>query len=282
MRIANFQDRAALLTGRGAIDVERARGGRFKPDPQTIFEQWPAFREWATEADLADARAVAVEEAALGPPTPRPRQVFAVGLNYREHAAEARYEGPTMPSIFTKFPTCLTGQSARVRVATPKVDWEVELVAVIAAPAYRVAPDDAWSWVAGLTVGQDISARDVQNAGTSPHFSLGKSFPGFGPLGPWLVTPNDCADPDDLLIRCSLNGEMVQEARTSEMVLSAPDLIAHISSVCPLLPGDVIFTGTPAGVGNRRNPPRYLQPGDELAGTVEGIGTLRTSFVAGD
>jgi 2-keto-4-pentenoate hydratase/2-oxohepta-3-ene-1,7-dioic acid hydratase in catechol pathway len=207
--------------------------------------------------------------------------VFAVGLNYREHAVEGGYTGPTVPSIFTKFPTCLTGQNALIRVASPRVDWEIELVAIIGEVAYRVSRDRAWTHVAGLMVGQDISARDVQLAGTSPQFSLGKSFPGFGPIGPWPVTPDELSDPDDLLLRCSLNGEVVQEARTSEMIRSVPDLIAHISSVCPLLPGDLIFTGTPAGVGNRRTPPRYIQPGDELLSTIEGIGTLTTVFTAG-
>ena len=281
MRVANVRDRLALLTGRGAIDVERASGGRFGADPQDIFGRWRDFREWATGADLGAAPAVQADGQSLGPPSPRPRQVFAIGLNYREHAAEGGYTGPTVPSIFTKFPTCLTGQDASVPVASPRVDWEIELVAVMGERAYRVPRDRAWSHVAGLTVGQDISARDVQLAGTSPQFSLGKSFPGFGPIGPWLVTPEEFADPDDLLLRCTLDGEIVQEARTSEMIQSVPDLIAHISSICPMLPGDLIFTRTPPGVGNFRTPPRFLQPGDELLSTIEGIGTLRTTFIAG-
>jgi 2-keto-4-pentenoate hydratase/2-oxohepta-3-ene-1,7-dioic acid hydratase in catechol pathway len=279
MRIANVDDRLALLTERGAVDVEHASGGRFAADPGDIFGRWPAFRTWADETDLDDAPPVRVDGVSPGPPSPRPRQVFAVGLNYREHAAEGGYRGPTVPSIFTKFPTCLTGQDASVRVASPKVDWEIELVVVIGLVAYQVSRERAWPYVAGLTVGQDISARDIQLAGTSPQFSLGKSFPGFGPIGPWLVTPDEFGDPNDLLLQCSLNGEVVQEARTSEMIQSVPDLVAHISSVCPLLPGDLIFTGTPAGVGNRRTPPRYLQPGDELVSSIEGIGTLRTRFI---
>jgi 2-keto-4-pentenoate hydratase/2-oxohepta-3-ene-1,7-dioic acid hydratase in catechol pathway len=259
--------------------VEHASGGRFGADVQGNFGQWRAFRDWASGADLDDAQAVRSDDVSPGPPSPRPRQVFAVGLNYREHAAEGGYKGPIVPSIFTKFPTCLTGQNASVRVASPKVDWEIELVAIVGEVAYRVSLDRAWSHVAGLTVGQDISARDVQLAGTAPQFSLGKSFPGFGPIGPWLVTPDECANPDDLHLQCSLNGDVVQEARTSEMIQSIPDLIASISSVCPLLPGDIIFTGTPAGVGHRRTPPRYLQPGDELLSSIEGIGTLKTRFI---
>jgi len=227
-----------------SVDVERGSGGRFDADPQTIFGRWTAFWTWARETDFRDEQAVQFDDVSPGPPRPRPPQVFAVGLNYREHAAEGNYTGSTIPSISTKFPTCITGQNASIRVPSHRVDWEIELVAVIGEQAYRVSRDRAWSHVAGLTVGQDISARDVQLAGTSPQFSLGKSFPGFGPVGPWLVTPDELVDPDDLLLRCSLNGEVVQEARTSEMVQSVPDLVAHISSVCPLLPGDLIFTGS--------------------------------------
>ncbi|GAC1445181.1 MAG: fumarylacetoacetate hydrolase family protein [Chloroflexota bacterium] len=280
MRIANIAGRLALVMGGGAIDVEDASGGLFSADPHTIFEQWLAFGSWAAEAQLDETRALPIDDAALGPPSPRPRQVFAVGLNYRDHAAESGYKGPTIPSIFTKFPTCLTGQNATVRVTSPQVDWEVELVAVIAHRAYCVSRERAWSHVAGLTVGQDISARDIQLAGTSPQFSLGKSLPQFGPIGPFLVTPDELSDPDDLHLLCSLNGEVVQEARTSEMVHSVPDIIAHISALCPLLPGDLIFTGTPSGVGNRRTPPRYLQPGDELISEIDEIGVLTTQFIA--
>jgi 2-keto-4-pentenoate hydratase/2-oxohepta-3-ene-1,7-dioic acid hydratase in catechol pathway len=206
MRIANIQDRITLLADGGAIDVEPASRGRFGAEPPGIFDQWAAFRVWAAEADLDEAQAVPFDDVAPGPPSPRPRQVFAVGLNYREHAAEGGYTGPTVPSIFTKFPTCLTGQNAAVRVASPRVDWEIELAAVIGEKAYRVSRDRAWSHVAGLTVGQDISARDIQLAGTSPQFSLGKSFPGFGPIGPWLVTPDEFFDPDDLhaMVACVL------------------------------------------------------------------------------
>jgi 2-keto-4-pentenoate hydratase/2-oxohepta-3-ene-1,7-dioic acid hydratase in catechol pathway len=127
-------------------------------------------------------------------------------------------------------------------------------------------------------VGQDISARDVQMLGSPPQFSLGKSFPGFGPTGPWLATPDELHDPDDLAIGCALNGEQVQSDRTSSMLLSVPETVSRLSAICPLLPGDLIFTGTPAGVGNRMDPPRYLRAGDELVSTVEGVGSITTRF----
>ena len=144
--------------------------------------------------------------------------------------------------------------------------------------AEGVAAERAWEHVAGVTVGQDISARDVQMLGSPPQFSLGKSFPGFGPTGPWLVTPDALPARDDLAIACSLNGERVQADRTSSMLFPVPETIARLSAICPLLPGDLIFTGTPAGVGNRMDPPRFLRPGDELVSTIEGIGSMSTRF----
>jgi 2-keto-4-pentenoate hydratase/2-oxohepta-3-ene-1,7-dioic acid hydratase in catechol pathway len=205
--------------------------------------------------------------------------VFAIGLNYRDHAAESGMPVPDAPATFTKFPTCITGPCADVELPSTAVDWEVELVVVIGLRAHRVAEGAAWTHVAGLTVGQDLSERIVQWAGGG-QFSLGKSFPGFGPLGPCLVTPDALADADDLAIRCAVNGEVVQSSRTSDMVFGVPRLIAELSAVVPLLPGDVIFTGTPAGIGATRKPPRFLQPGDVVTSAIEGIGELRNRCVA--
>jgi 2-keto-4-pentenoate hydratase/2-oxohepta-3-ene-1,7-dioic acid hydratase in catechol pathway len=273
MRIGNLSGRLAVLRNGRAIDVERASGRRFSSDPQAIYERWDEFAQWRPEGD-GDPW----DRVALGAPVPRPRQVFALGLNYALHAREAGLELPPTPLTFTKFPSCLVGPEAVVDVATDRVDWEVELVVVIGRAAHRVDAAHAWSCVAGLTVGQDLSARDVQMLGSPPQFSLGKSFPGFGPTGPWLVTPDELRDPDDLAIGCAVNGEEMQSDRTSSMLFSVPETVARLSAICPLLPGDLIFTGTPAGVGNRMDPPRYLKPGDELVSTIEGIGTLTTRF----
>jgi 2-keto-4-pentenoate hydratase/2-oxohepta-3-ene-1,7-dioic acid hydratase in catechol pathway len=147
--------------------------------------------------------------------------------------------------------------------------------------AERVAEKDAWSYVAGLAVGQDVSERVVQMAGPSPQLSMGKSFPGFGPVGPVLVTPDALEDPDDLELGCSVNGKVVQAGRTSGMIFPVSELIAHISTISPLLPGDLIFTGTPSGVGLFRTPPVYLKPGDTLVSWVKGIGELRNPVTAG-
>ncbi len=153
-------------------------------------------------------------------------------------------------------------------------------MAVIGSHAHRVGEDEAWDHVAGLTVGQDISERILQAAGPSPQFSLAKSLPGFGPMGPWLVTPDEFSDRDDLELGCSINGEQMQKGRTRDLIFSVPALVSKLSHKLPLLPGDVLFTGTPAGVGLGRDPQRWLTPGDELVSYVSGIGELRQRFVA--
>jgi 2-keto-4-pentenoate hydratase/2-oxohepta-3-ene-1,7-dioic acid hydratase in catechol pathway len=154
-----------------------------------------------------------------------------------------------MPVTFTKFPSSIVGQGALVALPEGHVDWEVELVVVIGREAHQVSRESAWEHVAGLTIGQDLSERITQLQGSAPQFSLGKSFPGFGPTGPWLVTPDEFVDRDDLAIACSLSGEVMQSSRTSMMLYDVPELLVRLSAVCPLLPGDIIFSGTPSGIG---------------------------------
>ncbi|MFH8802110.1 fumarylacetoacetate hydrolase family protein [Streptomyces sp. NPDC017936] len=280
MRIANLSGRLVLVVDGLAVDVEEASGGRFTADPQAVYERWKEFRQWAAQARLPEGSPF--DPAALGAPVPAPRQIVAAGLNYRDHAAESGFALPeTMPPVFTKFATSITGPVTEVALPPGgHTDWEIELVAVIGTRAHRISAEAAWDHVAGLTVGQDISERITQLEGPAPQFSLGKSFPGFAPIGPWLVTPDAFDNPDDLGLRCTVNGEEVQKSRTGDLIFSVPELIARLSSVIPLLPGDVVFTGTPAGVGLGRDPQRWLAPGDELVSAIEGIGELRQTFVA--
>jgi 2-keto-4-pentenoate hydratase/2-oxohepta-3-ene-1,7-dioic acid hydratase in catechol pathway len=277
MRIAVVDGRAVLVRGEGIVDVAAASGGALPSDPQRLYEQWDELR---TLSERVTAATAPLEPDKLQAPVPRPRQVFAIGMNYAAHAAEADVEPPTFPPTFTKFPTCLTGPAATVALPSAFVDWEVELVVVIGRPAYEVAPGDGWRHVAGLTVGQDLSERVVQTRPPAPQFSLGKSFPGFGPIGPWVVTPDELDDPDDLALGCTVNGEEVQKSRTSDLIFGVDALVHALSSVTPMLPGDLIFTGTPSGVGGARTPPRFLAPGDALVSTIEGIGTIHTHLVA--
>jgi 2-keto-4-pentenoate hydratase/2-oxohepta-3-ene-1,7-dioic acid hydratase in catechol pathway len=280
MRIANIDGRLALVAGELALDVERASGGRFPADPDLVLQRWPEFAAWGAGRSVDDGEPFTV--ARVGPPLRRPAQIFAIGLNYRAHVEEAGVrQAPSTPAVFTKFVTSLAGPYDTVHLPSDQVDWEVELVAVIGERAYQVAERDAWRHVAGLTVGQDLSERAVQLSGPVPQFSLGKSFPGFSPIGPVLVTPDEFSDPDDLGLRCELGEEVLQDGRTKDMIFSVPQLVARLSAVLPLLPGDLIFTGTPSGVGMGRDPKRYLVPGSTLVSTVEGIGELRNPLVAG-
>ncbi|UOZ02836.1 fumarylacetoacetate hydrolase family protein [Amycolatopsis sp. WQ 127309] len=277
MRIATLSGRLVLVTEAGAVDVEQASERRFSADPQAIYDRWAEFRDWAAAAPHDTAAPFA--ESDLGAPVPAPRQIFGVGLNYRDHAAEAGLGLPDSPTVFTKFASSLTGPSGAIALPGP-TDWEVELVAVIGVLARDVPAERGWEHVAGLTVGQDLSDRTLQLAGPAPQFSLGKSRPGFGPIGPWVVTPDEFADPDDLALGCAVNGESVQKSRTGELIFSVPELVARLSAVLPLWPGDLIFTGTPAGVGMARSPQRFLGPGDELVSTIEGIGRMHHRFTA--
>jgi 2,4-didehydro-3-deoxy-L-rhamnonate hydrolase len=271
MKLAHHDGRAALVLDNGIADVERSSGGRFGPDVMALYDDWDAFIEFAGGVSSSTGP---LDEHALGNPAPRPHQVFAIGLNYRSHAEESGMAIPAVPATFTKFPASLAGPFDEIELVGNFVDWEVEIVAVVGRRADRVAEADGWAHIAGLTIGQDISDRDLQFA-AGGQFSLGKSRRGYGPMGPWLVTPDEFANPDDLALGCSIDGETVQEARSSDLIFDIPRLVAELSAVLPLLPGDVIFTGTPAGVGITSQPARSLQPGDVLETWVEGIGTIR-------
>lgn len=281
MKLANLNDRAHLVVGDSpptAVDVATASNGAFGPDLASIYADWAAFVEWASSADLGDGTPFANDE--LGAPSPNPKQVFAVGLNYAGHAAESGMALPEVPAVFTKFPASLGAPNADVVLSGPMVDWEVELVVVIGRTAAHVTAADAWDHIAGLCVGQDISDRMVQFA-AGAQFSLGKSFRSFGPTGPWLVTPDEFANPNDLGLGCSIDGETVQDDRTSDLIFDVPELIQRLSAIVDLWPGDLIFTGTPAGVGVTRQPARFLEAGQILESWIEGIGTIRNTIVAG-
>lgn len=278
MRVASAEGRLVIAAGSGWVDVEQASGGRFSSDPQAVYDRWDEFRDWAGSGfDTSQAREFDVFDA----PVPCPRQLIAIGLNYREHAIESKLAIPDHPVVFAKFVSSLVGHGATVTLPSDGVDWEVELVVVIGKQAHQVPVEKAWDYVAGLTIGQDLSWREVQTRPPAPQFSIGKSYPGFSPLGPAVVTPDEVPNKDDLAISCALNGETLQDSRTSDLIFPVADLVSRLSQSLTLFPGDVIYTGTPSGVGMGRDPHRYLVPG-ELVSSIEGLGelsiTLRNGF----
>ncbi len=276
MRFGTVDGRFVLVRDGRALDVATASGGSLPSDAVAALERWDDVRTWAETADWGPSYAVTDER--LGAPVPTPRQVFAIALNYAPHAAEAGFEPPAEPLVFTKFPTCITGPVATVELPPGNVDWEIEVVAVIGRGGHRISRVDAWDAVAGIAIGQDLSERLTQMKGTPPQFSMAKSFPGFGPYGPVAVTPDELADRDDLSFESRIGDEVIQHGRTSQMIFPIDDLVARLSAITPLLPGDVIFTGTPEGVGNRRAPQRFLQPGETLVSHLDGVGEIRQTF----
>jgi 2,4-didehydro-3-deoxy-L-rhamnonate hydrolase len=284
MRFANHDGRLLLVAADGdrlperGIDLHAASDGAIPAQPELAFERWDEVVALARELEApAD---VAIDPDRLGSPSPAPRQIFGVGLNYPGHAGEAGMAVPDVPLIFTKLQPSVTGPYGAIALTTAAVDWEVEVAVVIGRAARDIAAADAWQVVAGVTAGQDLSDREIQmRPAATPQFGLGKSLPGFAPLGPVLVTADEFSDPDDIELSCSLNGVEVQRDRSSAMLFSVGELIEYLSAITPLWPGDVIFTGTPGGIGMAQDPPRYLAPGDELESFVAGVGSMRHTFV---
>jgi len=276
VRFGTVDGRLVLVDSGLALDVATASHDVLPSDVVAALTRWDELVDWSRRADWSTARAVTAHQ--LGPPVPAPRQVFAIALNYAPHAAEAGFEAPSEPLVFTKFPSCITGPVATVALPDGNVDWEIEVVAVVGRGGFRIPRDKAWDAIAGLTLGQDLSERVGQLAGTPPQFSLAKSHPGFGPTGPVVVTADELVDRDDLGFESTIDAEVIQHGRTSSMIFAVDDLVARLSAVCPLLPGDLIFTGTPEGVGNRRTPPRFLRTGQTLVSRLDQVGEIRQTF----
>lgn len=279
MKFANVNGRLHLLqdsdgaTLRGA-DVATASGAELPSDPPAAFVRWDEVTAWARDYAGPFDQAIAVEQ--LGPPSPAPAQIFAIGVNYADHLAEAGWDQPDVPMVFPKLLPAVAAPFGVVELSAEDVDWEVEVVAVIGRRARRVPARDAWSHVAGLTAGQDFSARRIQmRPEQQPQFSLGKSLPGFAPIGPVVATPDEFPDPDDVELSCAINGERLQHSSTRHLVFSIPALVEYLSHATTLLPGDLIFTGTPAGVGGALSPPRFLKEDDVVDTYVAGIGSMR-------
>jgi len=213
----------------------------------------------------------------LRAPIPSPGKVICIGLNYRDHALESGKPIPTEPVCFSKFSHCVVGPGATIELpaVAHKVDYEAELVVVIGRKGKNISAEDSRAYVAGYMNGNDVSARDWQLGRPGGQWMLGKTPDTFAPTGPYLVTADEIADPHNLAIRLRLNGETMQDSRTSELIFSIDQLIAHLSQLITIEPGDLIYTGTPPGVGNARKPPVYLQPGDQVEVEIEGLGTLQ-------
>lgn len=230
--------------------------------------------------EQSNATKLSLKDVKLLAPIPRPGKFICVGLNYRDHAIETGQQIPDVPTIFNKFATAVIGPGENV--VLPKVskapDYEAELGFVIGRGGRHIAAENWKDHVFGYTIVNDVSARDYQRATTQ--WLMGKTFDTFAPTGPWITTANDVRDPHDLDIQLEIGGEVLQHSNTRELIFKIPDLIAFLSSVCTLEPGDIISTGTPSGVGFTRTPPRFLLHGEEVAVKIAGLGELRNPIVA--
>jgi len=247
-----------------------------------LLEGGPAFLRRAVETA---SRPAAVRHPAasvkLLAPVPDPRKILCIGLNYRDHAAESGAPLPREPVVFSKFATALIGNGEAIRLpaVSKEVDYEAELVLVVGKKGRHIRAADAMDYLAGYTIGHDVSARDWQLKKDGKQWLTGKTFDTFAPLGPVLVTTDEIPDPHTLAIRLRLNGQTMQDSNTSQLIFRAGDLLAYISQVVTLEPGDLIFTGTPSGVGFARKPPIFLKHGDVVEVEIDKIGVLRNPVV---
>jgi 2-keto-4-pentenoate hydratase/2-oxohepta-3-ene-1,7-dioic acid hydratase in catechol pathway len=239
-------------------------------------DAWAAADAAATSA----TNLISTTDVTLLAPLSAPGKFLCIGLNYRDHAIESNMQLPKTPVVFTKFSNCITAD--QTTVVLPKMstqpDYEAELAIVIGKEGKNIDPADWADYVFGYTIVNDISARDIQLA--TSQWSLGKSFGTFGPMGPAIVSKDEIPDPHVLAIKLSIDGEYLQNSNTDQLVFKAPDLIAYLSSIMTLSPGDIISTGTPAGVGLGRKPQRWIQPGETMVVEIEGIGTLTNTTIA--
>ena len=227
----------------------------------------------------ADGDGVPLADVELLPPVPDPEKIVCIGLNYRDHAAEGRQEPPPVPTFFAKFHNALVPDGATVELpaSSSKVDYEAEVAFVVGRTAKQVAVADALDHIAGYTLLNDLSARDLQFQ--TPQWIPGKVFDGSAPCGPALVTPDEVATaPDGIGIALDLNGERMQEATTADLIFPIPELLAHLSTLMTLVPGDIVSTGTPAGVGGAREPRVWLKDGDEVVVSSPELGELQTTI----
>lgn len=234
------------------------------------------------QAAIANGRPLDQQPSKLLAPVPDPEKVICIGLNYADHAAESGSPIPNEPVIFNKFPTAVSAHGAPIVLPklSSQVDFEAELVMIIGKEGRHIPKEEALDYIAGYSCGHDVSARDWQLGKPGGQWLMGKTFDGFAPVGPELVTAGEIGDPGQLDIELRLNGETMQKSNTKQLIFPVDELVAYISGVCTLKPGDVIFTGTPPGVGFAREPQVLLKPGDVIEIEIEKIGVLRNETVA--
>lgn len=283
MRLANLAGRSTIVTDEGLIDVASSSRGAFSPSVDRCLDQLDELRSWYSSStptvDERVAPASLYGDRRLGPVVTAPPQIFAIGLNYRAHAEEMNMTVPEHPMVFAKFASSLCGAYDEIPVPSATTDFEAELVVVIGTAARDLDVDAALGVVAGYCVGQDVSERTLQRRGPTPQYPLAKSYRNFSPVGPWLTTADDVAEPNALAIRCAVNDVTYQNESTDDMIFSVAQILSYLSSIVELRTGDLVFTGSPRGVGQGQKPPVFLRSGDRLVTEIEGLGRLENRVV---
>lgn len=271
---------ATLRTDTGTAAARVTDGSLEVLDFPDVGALLASGEDWRSRAEADPIATVASEDAQFATLVPRPEKVLCIGLNYRDHAAEANASIPEFPMIFGKYGRSLTGpfDEIPIPVNSDKVDWEVELGVVIGKETFNVAPGDAHEAIAGYTIVNDVSMRDWQKR--TSQITAGKIFEGSTPVGPYLVTPDEVPDDVALALSCSLDDEVVQSGTTADMIFSPFDLVSYLSEIITLVPGDLIATGTPAGIGLAKDPPRFIGDGSVLRTAIEYLGEQRNFFRA--
>lgn len=259
----------------------QTRAARLEGDEFIVLEAVDAATALARGETSTDGPRIALSEAELAPPSVAPRKILCMGLNYESHIKEMGKELPEYPTLFAKFARALVGPRDPIELPTvsDSVDWEVELAAVIGREVRGAGREEAREAICGYIILNDVSVRDYQWRSTQ--WLSGKTFERSTPTGPWIVTPDEIDHGADLEVRCEVDGEVMQQARTSDLVFDAPALVSYASDIITLEPGDIVSTGTPGGVGAARNPEVWLRPGQEVRCTIEGIGELRNTCQRG-
>ncbi|MHB0856297.1 MAG: fumarylacetoacetate hydrolase family protein [Anaerolineae bacterium] len=281
--VHNGQARLGALHPRDAQKVVDLNGldGRLPSDILVFLAAGEHARSLAAQALQTSDPSTALDLSAvtLLAPVPRPGKIMCVGLNYRDHAEESHMEVPEYPTIFTKYANCVTGPGADIVLpkVSDQIDYEGELAVVIGKRGRHISEADAPQYVAGYVPFNDVSARDYQMRTTQ--WTIGKTFDTFGPMGPALVTSDEVPDPHNLDLKVSIGGEVLQSSNTRHLIFNCYNLIAYLSSVMTLEPGDLISTGTPSGVGAARNPKRFLKPGEVVRVEISGLGVLENPVV---
>lgn len=281
MRLANYGGRASIIVDDRVVDVENASAGTLGNDPMLLsdLDNHAALQQIVAAVNVSDWPQL--QPAQVGAPVPRPPKGFGVALNYRQHALESGRDLPTEPHLFGKTENCVCGPFDDVVVPSGRteVDYEAELVVVFGRTCKSASAEDAWSYIAGVTCGQDISDRGEQFRPPVKQFTIAKTYDTFGPIGPYLVTLDELANRDSLELEGRLNGQVMQHSNTSDLIFDVPKLVRWLSRFITFQPGDLIWTGTPGGVGEAQKPPRFLGAGDVLETEIEGIGTMRNPVI---